>query len=85
MSDGKWSGGTANRTWSRPGSRVRHVHGEPERGRRLYAQMAGVPFFCETCGQMHPLAEHRQCRAAERIRPNILSSRPSAPPPPPAM
>lgn len=75
MSDGKWSGGAANRTWSRPGSRHVHVHGDTERARRLYEQMKDVPFLCDTCGQMHPMVEHQRCREAERVRPNILASR----------
>ncbi len=62
MSDGKWSGGAANRLWSRPGSR--HYPHDPERGARLYAQLADAVFWCETCGRMHPLREHRECRAA---------------------
>lgn len=61
MSDGKWSGGAANRNWARPGSRV-SLDGDQERGKRLYAQLAGEPFLCETCGRVHPLREHRQCR-----------------------
>jgi len=62
MSDGKWSGGTNNRHWERPGSHVRNLEGDAERSSRLAAEMAAVPFLCDTCGQMHPLAEHRQCR-----------------------
>jgi hypothetical protein len=26
------------------------------------ARFATVPFWCETCGRTHPLAEHRECR-----------------------
>ena len=61
MSDGKWSGGLMNRTWSRPGSR--HFKSDPEVDARLSAQMAHVEFLCETCGRMHSLIEHRECRA----------------------
>jgi hypothetical protein len=63
MSDGKWSGGVANRTWQR-GTRVTKWPGDTERGPRLYEQLAGERFLCEICGVMHPLAEHRQCRSA---------------------
>ena len=64
MSDGKWSGNTHNRRWERPGSRVRDLQGDAERGHRLYGELAGEPFLCEACGRMHPLAEHRECRGA---------------------
>ena len=33
-----------------------------ERGKRLSALLAGEDFWCETCGQTHPLIEHRDCR-----------------------
>ena len=69
MSDGKWSGGAANRQWARPGSRVT-VLGDRERAHDLFDLMAGENFWCETCGQSHPLIEHRRCRAAEAARPN---------------
>ena len=61
MSDGKWSGGTANRNWARPGNRVT-ITDDQARGARLYAELAGEDFLCDTCGRMHPLREHRQCR-----------------------
>ena len=70
MSEGRWSGGAANRTWVRPGSRRSMTAEDVERGHRLYQQMKGVAFLCETCGQMHPLAEHQTCRALEAARPN---------------
>ena len=62
MSDGKWSGGIANRTWARTSGRVTDLEGDAERGPRLYAQLAGRLFLCETCGRTHPLREHRLCR-----------------------
>jgi hypothetical protein len=65
---GQWSGGTANRYWQRPGSRARHVTGDAERGRRLYAELAGERFWCDNCGSLHPLAEHRGCRAESPFR-----------------
>jgi hypothetical protein len=68
MSDGKWSGGTNNRTWVRPGSRIRNIDGDTERSARLAAQLADVPFLCDACGSMHPLAEHRNCRTPEPRR-----------------
>ena len=68
MSDGKWSGGTANRNWARPGSRTR-VTGDAARGLRLFEELKGERFLCE-CGRLHPLIEHRQCRDLEAARPN---------------
>ncbi len=61
---GVWSGGIANRSWGRPGSRLRNVPGDAERGQRLFAQLAHVRFWCDNCGRLHPLAEHRDCRTA---------------------
>jgi hypothetical protein len=61
---GQWSGGTHNRYWQRPGSRLRDVPGDAERGRRLFAHLAAERFWCGTCGGTHPLAEHRACREA---------------------
>jgi len=58
---GQWSGGVANRYWRRPGVRTR---GDPELAARLDAELAPVPFWCDNCGRMHPLREHRECRAA---------------------
>ena len=58
---GQWSGGVANRTWQRPGMRVT---GDPETGRRLFEALKHTPFWCDNCGSMHPLIEHRDCRAA---------------------
>lgn len=65
---GRWSGGTANRYWQRPGSRLRNVPGDAERGKRLFAQLAQESFWCDNCGDCHPLAEHRACRAAFPFR-----------------
>ena len=67
MSDGKWSGTAGNRTWQRPGSRVRHVHGDAARAARLYEELAGEQFLCDACGRMHPLAEHRACRESALV------------------
>ncbi|HEV2376191.1 MAG TPA: hypothetical protein VGS19_28980 [Streptosporangiaceae bacterium] len=61
---GVWSGGTANRYWGRPGSRLRNVSGDAERGRRLAAALAHELFWCPTCGGTHPLEEHQACRDA---------------------
>lgn len=60
---GEWSGGVANRAWRRKGHRGAPVRGDAERGKRLFALLAQVPFWCETCGGLHPLAEHKQCRS----------------------
>jgi len=65
---GQWSGGTANRHWGRPGSRARNVPGDAGRGPRLYETLAAAPFWCGNCGNLHPLAEHRGCRAAFPFR-----------------
>lgn len=65
---GKWSGSTANRYWQRPGSRVRGVEGDAERGRRLWALLADERFWCDNCGAMHPLREHRERREAHPFR-----------------
>lgn len=62
MSDGKWSGSTANRIWARPGSRITDLPGDTERGHRLTEQLADAEFLDETCGRVHPLREHRECR-----------------------
>lgn len=64
MSDGKWSGGRANRSWSR-GVRVTDWPGDAERSERLFEQLAGEIFLDETCGRTHPLDEHILCRRAE--------------------
>lgn len=65
MSEGKWSGGAANRSWARyAGAREISTAGDAERGARLFALLASTEFLCETCGTMHALAEHRQCRSA---------------------
>ncbi len=61
---GQWSGGAANRHWGRPGSRARNVPGDGERGPRLFTALAAARFWCDNCGRLHPLAEHRDCRAA---------------------
>lgn len=62
MSEGKWSGGAANRTWARTNGRITDLPGDPERGARLFADHAHEIFWCETCGRTHPLIEHRDCR-----------------------
>lgn len=65
---GEWSGGAVNRHWQRQGSRQRNIPGDAARGARLYARLAGTPFWCDNCGRLHPLAEHRDCRAAHPFR-----------------
>jgi hypothetical protein len=72
MSEGKWSGGAANRNWTRPGSRLRTT--DPERDRRLFELMKHERFLCETCGRMHELIEHRACREQEAARPNAIAT-----------
>lgn len=57
---GRWSGGVANRQWARPGVRTA---GDPELATRLDEEMAAVRFWCDNCGRVHPLREHRTCRA----------------------
>jgi hypothetical protein len=69
MSDGKWSGGSANRNWTRPGSRIK-LADDAARSARLYELMKNERFLCDACGQMHILAEHRLCREQEALRPN---------------
>lgn len=64
MSDGKWSGGRMNRTWSR-GTSVTSWPGDEARSERLFEEMAGEIFLCEVCGRTHPLDEHTLCRRAE--------------------
>jgi hypothetical protein len=65
MPEGKWSGGAANRTWARfSGARIVDIAGDTERGQRLYAELAGAVFWCETCKGTHPLREIRECRSA---------------------
>lgn len=85
MSDGKWSGGIANRTWSR-GTRVTNRAEDPAMTRRLYESMKHERFWCEVCGQMHPLMEHQACRDAETasilagrslVQPSLIVSVPS--------
>lgn len=65
---GKWSGGAANRYWKRQGSRRVNVPGDAERGPRIFAAVASEPFWCDNCGGLHPLIEHRDCRAAFPFR-----------------
>lgn len=62
MSDGRWSGGIANRTWTRTDGRVTDLPGDPERARRLTEDLADAVFLDEVCGRTHPLREHRLCR-----------------------
>jgi hypothetical protein len=62
VSEGKWSGGIANRTWARTNGRVIDLPGDAERGARLYAEHKDEIFWCETCGRTHPLREHQDCR-----------------------
>ncbi len=66
VSEGKWSGGIANRTWQRTTGRVTDLPGDKERGERLALEMDGERFWCETCGRTHPLIEHRRCREEAR-------------------
>ena len=61
---GQWSGGVANRTWTRPGSRIRAQPRDRERDARLEAHLAQALFWCDVCGGTHPLIEIRECRAA---------------------
>jgi hypothetical protein len=70
MGDGKWSGGAANRNWTRPGSRLRRIPGDAARSARLFEAMKYERFLCDGCGQVHQLIEHRDCRQAEAARPN---------------
>lgn len=63
---GHWTGGAANRMWVRTGNHNRFAPGDKERGPRLYTQMAGTVFWCETCGGSHPLREHHACREGRR-------------------
>ena len=62
---GEWSGGAQNRTWRRTGHRGGPVTGDTQRGQRLFAELAQTPFWCETCGGTHALAEHSDCRNRE--------------------
>jgi hypothetical protein len=62
MSDGTWSGGTANRSWSRHGSRHYQEELTEAEVRELFEDKADEPFWCESCGATHPLSEHRECR-----------------------
>lgn len=63
MSDGKWSGGTTNRGWARPGNRYRGDGMTAAQRHALYLSVAGELFLCDTCDGLHPLREHRECRA----------------------
>lgn len=65
---GEWSGGIANRTWQRAGNRNRKVDGDARRGQRLYALLKDERFWCDNCGNVHALREHRECRAAYPYR-----------------
>jgi hypothetical protein len=69
LSDGKWSGGAANRSWNRPGSRA-VLADDSARALRLWQLMRHERFLCEACGQMHELIEHQACRELEASRPN---------------
>lgn len=73
MSDGKWSGNTRNRTWVRPGSRLRLVGGDAERSARLYDELAAEPFLCDACGRMHALSEHRGCRETGPVSASMVA------------
>jgi hypothetical protein len=64
VSDGKWSGGAANRSWSR-GTSVTGWPGDAERSERLFEALASEMFLCEVCGRTHPLDEHTLCRRAK--------------------
>jgi len=74
MSDGKWSGGRANRNWARPGSRRRAVEGDAERSARLAADLADAVFYCETCHGSHPLRDMGTCRESSRIPRGTVAS-----------
>ena len=64
MSDSKWSGGIANRTWARPGNRYGSDGLDDDQRAALYDSVKDESFWCETCEGHHPLREHRLCRAA---------------------
>lgn len=78
MSDGKWSGGAANRTWARPGSRYQDDGMTGEQRGALYESVADEPFFDETCGAVHPLREHRDCRNGAALR-EVAGTDPATP------
>ena len=67
MSDGKWSGGIANRTWARPGNRYGGDGMTPAQRHDLYESVADESFWCDTCEAKHPLREHRDCRARAKL------------------
>ena len=54
---GQWSGGVANRTWQRPGSRTRNLPGDTERSARLFQRLQHARFWCDVCGGTHQLIE----------------------------
>lgn len=68
MSGGVWTGSGTTRRWIRPGSRLTNVPGDTERGARLFDQLQHERFWCDNCGSLHPLIEHRACRAANPFR-----------------
>jgi hypothetical protein len=65
---GVWTGSGTTRRWVRPGSRLTNVPGDRERSQRLMAALADTPFWCDNCGSMHPLIEHRDCRDSHPFR-----------------
>ena len=74
MSEGKWTGGIANRTWARSNGVVTDLAGDAERAPRLYEMNRANRFLCEACGRTHPLQEHRDCRAAGAAGPRSFSN-----------
>lgn len=66
MSGYEWQGSGQHGGFVRAGSRLTQQPADLARDRALSAAMTGVPFWCETCGGYHPLAEHQACRAGGR-------------------
>lgn len=45
-----------------------YINEDARRSARLYLQLADDDFLCETCGRLHPLREHRECRKPTTMR-----------------
>jgi hypothetical protein len=61
-SDRRWSGGIANREWSRAAGQLNLSRLSPAEEHELYLEQRDLSFYDDACGGFHPMREHQQCR-----------------------
>jgi hypothetical protein len=66
-SDRRWSGGLANREWSRAAGQSNLARLPAEEEHELYLTMLDESFYCDACGGFHPMREHQQCRTPGQV------------------